>query len=48
MAGVEIIGTVVDNGHKVTHSIEGVEFSLLIQSIPNSKTVLILISRLRY
>lgn len=27
MTGVEIIGTVVDNGHKVTHSIEGVEFS---------------------
>ena len=24
---IEIIGTDVDNGHKVTHSIEGVEFS---------------------
>jgi len=27
MVGVEIIGTVIDNGHKVTHLIEGVEFS---------------------
>jgi phosphoribosylaminoimidazole (AIR) synthetase len=27
MNGVAKIGTVVDNGHKVTHAIEGVEFS---------------------
>ena len=27
MVGVEIIGTVVENGHKVTHAIEGVEFT---------------------
>jgi hypothetical protein len=27
MAGVAIIGTVNDDGHKVTHAIEGVEFS---------------------
>jgi phosphoribosylformylglycinamidine cyclo-ligase len=27
MNGVEIIGTVVENGHKVTHAIEGVEFT---------------------
>ena len=27
MDGVEIIGAVVENGHKVTHAIEGVEFT---------------------
>ena len=27
MAGVEIIGNVLENGHKVTHAIAGVEFT---------------------
>ena len=27
MTGVEIIGTVLGNGHKVTHAIGGVEFT---------------------
>ena len=27
MQGTAIIGTVVDNGHRVTHALDGVEFT---------------------